>query len=144
MMNTCAKGVLGETKTMTRLTELGWDVFIPLSGHSPFDLIAVSPEGDLFRVSVKTCFRVTKYGSYDVQIKQSQPMSNGYKTKGFDIESCDILACYIGPEDKVCFVNTSSVKSKMAITFRKEVSKHSNNGSRLIENCLIPNMPTLS
>lgn len=138
MMNTCAKGVLGETKTMARLTELGWDVFIPLSGHAPFDLIASSPEGKLFRVSVKTCFRVTKYGSYDVQIKQSQPLSNGYKTKGFDIESCDILACYIGPEDKVCFVNSKEITSKNAVSFRMTSSKMATNGSRIIDDFLVP------
>lgn len=139
-MNTCAKGVLGETKTMARLTELGWDVFIPLSGHAPFDLIACSPEGKLLRVSVKACFRATKYGSYDVQIKQSQPLSNGYKTKGFDIGSCDILACYIGPEDKVCFVDSKEITSKNAVSFRMTSSKMATKGSRVIDDFLVPKM----
>lgn len=139
-MNTCTKGVLGEAKTIARLTELGWSVFTPLSGHAPFDLIGMSPCGTLYRISVKSCFVPTKYGSYDVKICQVQPTSKGWKQSGFDITSCDILACYLGDLDKVCFINAKDISSKTAVSLRQTASKMANNGSRLIEDFLEPKM----
>lgn len=139
-MNTCEKGVLGEAKTIARLAELGWSVFTPLSGHAPFDLIGVSPEGNLYRISVKSCFVRTKYGSYDVTIAQVQPTSKGWKQSGFNVSSCDILACYLGDIDKVCFINAKDISSKNKIALRETASKMATNGSRVIEDFFEPKM----
>ena len=139
-MNTCDKGVLGEAKTIARLVELGYGVFLPLSGHAPFDIIAVSKiDNKTIRISCKACYSSNKNGSFDFSLRQITPNTKGCNIKLFDTMDCDLIACYIAPLDKVCFVNSKDIESKSTITFREVESKFSNTGkSRVISNYLIP------
>lgn len=123
-MNTCLKGNIGEAKVMTQLIESGWEVFIPFSGHAPFDLIGVHPEtSQLYRVSVKSCFKKNKDDAYGVRLSQVRMTVNGPKVSAFDNTSCDILACYLGGIDKICFVLSKDIDTKSILTFREKPPK---------------------
>lgn len=134
-MNTCLKGSIGEVKVMSRLIESGWEVFTPFSGHSPFDLIAVQPiTNKLFRVSVKSCFQKNKQSAYGVRLSQICMTVNGPKVENFKQDSCDIVACYLGDIDKVCFISSEDIKTNTVITFREEATTANVTGQvRLID-----------
>lgn len=46
------KGVIGESKVLADLIKEGYEVFIPFSGYSPFDLISYK-DNKMIRISVK-------------------------------------------------------------------------------------------
>lgn len=141
-MNTCDKGVLGEAKVIARLVELEYGVFLPLSGHAPFDIIAVSKHNNQpIRVSCKACYNANKNGSFEFSLRQITPNAKGCNIKLFDSSVCDLIACYIAQLDKVCFVNVKEIESTSTIAFREVNSKFANTGkSRVISDYLIPNI----
>ena len=49
------KGDVGVAKVMADLTSKGIKIALPSSHHLPFDLIAISPDYELSRLSIKYC-----------------------------------------------------------------------------------------
>jgi hypothetical protein len=53
-LDTIARGNAAEAAVLRELTLAGFDVFLPFGGGTPFDLIAVLPDGALARIQVKS------------------------------------------------------------------------------------------
>lgn len=53
-MQTIRRGNAAEAAVMAELVEAAFDVFLPFGGGSPFGLLAITPEGDVLRLQVKS------------------------------------------------------------------------------------------
>lgn len=102
-------GILGEAKAASFFVENGFDVFVPIGGKTPFDL-AVHRDGVLFRVEVKYSEIKTPTG-WRVRIKRSRHNKNENIEYHFDQNSCDLLAVYIGPLDRIITIYPEEIDS---------------------------------
>lgn len=112
-------GSLGESKVAAELSRHRFHVFIQTTGKAPFDLVAYK-NGHLYRVNVKTTQRLSKWGSWEVKIASVRSNRTGNRIVPFDFASCDVLAVYIEPLDKVCFLHSSEVAGKSYIALREK------------------------
>ena len=112
-------GALVEAKVISKLIEGKFDVFPQLSGKAPFDLVA-HRDGYLLRVQVKGTSSRTRYGSYQVQLKSVRSNRTRNRITHFDPSQYDILAIYIGPLDKVCFLRSDEVGDIGQLNLREE------------------------
>jgi PD-(D/E)XK endonuclease len=110
-------GSLGESKVAAELSRYRFHVFTQTTGKAPFDLVAYK-DGRLYRVNVKTTQRLSKWGSWELKIASVRSNRTGNRIVPFDFTSCDVLAVYIEPLDKVCFLHSSEVAGKNYITLR--------------------------
>jgi PD-(D/E)XK nuclease superfamily protein len=107
------KGDLAVAKTIARLTELGFNVAIPISEHASYDLLTERNK-QLYSVQVK--YSTFKNGCIRADLVSSWADKNGTHSKVREIGSYDILAIFSPHTDKVYFLyegqlgsNTSSV-----------------------------------
>ena len=125
MKNTTQLGSLGESKVITKLIELGFNVFVPaFDRNERFDLIA-SKDNLLYKISVKTTSR-GKYNGYDVGLRSCRSNTKGTKIRHFDVSDCDIVAVYILPLDVVCFIKSIELVPKSTFRIRSNLSNHYN------------------
>lgn len=115
-------GSLAELAVSKRLTELDYHIFTQTSGKAPFDLIAYK-DGEIFRISVKGTNTIDKYGSHVVQIGSVRSNRTRNKVIKFSSSICDVLAIYIKPLDKVCFIKSDKISAGRAICLREVPSK---------------------
>lgn len=117
-METTDAGRLGEAKILARLTELGWYPFIDVSGKCPVDIVAWK-DGVTKTFQVKaTAYQGQRGSKYVVQIGSIRPNRTGNTIKKFTVESCDYLAVYIIPEDRVVFVRSDSIVAGRQMTIQ--------------------------
>lgn len=57
-------GTVSEYSAINKLLQLGFLVFKNVAPHGMIDLIAISPENEIFRIDVKTVSRRTKKTNY--------------------------------------------------------------------------------
>lgn len=112
-------GSLGESKVAAELSRHRFHVFTQVTGKAPFDLVAYK-DGYLYRVNVKTTQRLDKWGSWEVRIASVRSNRTGNRVVPFAPKSCDVLAVYIEPLDKVCFLRSSEVSGNNSIALREE------------------------
>lgn len=112
-------GSLGESKVAAELSRHRFHVFTQTTGKAPFDLVAYK-DGYLYRVNVKTTQSLSKWGSWEVKIASVRSNRTGNRIVPFDFASCDVLAVYIEPLDKVCFLHSSEVAGKNYIALREK------------------------
>nr|WP_242021875.1 group I intron-associated PD-(D/E)XK endonuclease [Trichocoleus sp. FACHB-90] len=117
-------GSLGESKVAAELSRHRFHVFTQTTGKAPFDLVAYK-DGYLYRINVKTTQRLDKWGSWEVQIKSLRSNRTKNRIIPFDPQSCDVLAVYIEPLDKVCFLQVSEVSGKNSIALREKAAHQS-------------------
>ena len=117
-------GSVGESKVASELSRHRFHVFIQTTGKAPFDLV-VYKDGYLYRVNVKTTQRLDKWGSWEVQVKSVRSNRTKNKVVPFDPLSCDVLAVYIEPLDRVCFLRASEVSGKCSIALREKTVRQS-------------------
>ena len=117
-------GSVGESKVASELSRHRFHVFIQTTGKAPFDLV-VYKDGYLYRVNVKTTQRLDKWGSWEVQIKSVRSNRTKNRVVPFDPLSCDVLAVYIEPLDRVCFLRASEVSEKCSIALREKTVRQS-------------------
>lgn len=86
---------ISETAVMLDLISRGYDVFMQTTGKSCIDLVG-HKDGKLFRVQVKSCWKVGTNNSYRVMLRSTRVNATSVTKKGFDPNSCDILAIYLG------------------------------------------------
>ncbi|MGB2878249.1 MAG: group I intron-associated PD-(D/E)XK endonuclease [Dehalococcoidales bacterium] len=126
-MNTTQFGALGESKTITKLMELGFDVFTPaFDRNSEFDIIACK-DNKLYKIQVKSTSSAAG-DSYVVRLASNRP-NNSKRTrmKKFKPSSCDILVVYIYPLDVLCFIDPIELTNRPnAINMRLKPTKHAN------------------
>lgn len=90
-MNTQRKGDIAVTKAISKFTEMGWDVLLPITESAQYDLV-VDVEGQLKRVQVKY------FGAKDVnpylRLRRIHSNSKGYVVKHYDKEDVDWFYLY--------------------------------------------------
>ena len=86
----------------------GVGVFLPLSEHQPYDLIAVRRDGAFSRVQVK--YRTLQSnGSINVRFRSAYSDSNGYHQKEIDRSQFDCYAVYCPNTHKVYYVRNDDI-----------------------------------
>lgn len=126
-------GTLGELRAIEEFIKIGFNIYTPLSGKEPYDFIACR-KNELIKVQVKSTSCKTKNNSYQIGIKSVRSNRTTNTIKLFDPSQCDILAAYIQPLNKVCFIKASMVTSGGCITFRESFSNYGRNDQKLISN----------
>lgn len=99
-MDRKTKGRVAEAKVLAYFVENDYEVYLPFADCGKVDLVVIK-DGKCYRVSVK-------YTSEKENQKWRVRLSNTYRsTDGkvknnlFDSSTVDLLAVYIGPEDRV-------------------------------------------
>ncbi len=103
-MDRKTKGRLGEVKVIAYLIELAYEIYLPFSNNSKYDLIAIK-DGILNRISVKFTSVKRPSGCWVVEMRQIYRGKNVVNIDKFDRTQCDLIAVYIGPIDKVVLIN---------------------------------------
>ena len=114
IINTKTKGDLGEIKIISDLIERNYNVSIPFSEDSRYDLI-VDRNGNLERMQVK-------YVESDgVSIKVRCYNDNNRNVKYYTSKSIDWLAAYDKTTDKCYYIHSSEInKGRTEFTLRLE------------------------
>jgi hypothetical protein len=109
------KGDKGAAYVIATLTSHGVKIALPLSEHLPFDLIAISPEGKLAKVSVK--YRTARKGVVEVALKSKWDARRGTKSKRWERGAVDGHAIYC-PETETCYFVADRDLTTSTITLR--------------------------
>ncbi len=111
------KGDTGVAFVIADLTKQGIKIALPLSDHLPFDIIAVAPNGQLARLSVKHR-RINPLGSIEVTTKSVYSNRSGCHIKHADKSWIDAVAMYC-PDTGLCYyVPINALGSKRTFTLR--------------------------
>ena len=116
------KGDTGLIQVIADLDRKGIKVALPISEHLPFDIIAISPEGKLARLSVKYVGMVN--GCLAVPLRSVSTNTQGWKAKTINFGDIDAIAVYC-PENQTCYYLQSSFVSsfKSSAYLRVEQAK---------------------
>lgn len=102
-------GSLGKAKVVTRLIELGYDVFLEFDGKSPFDLV-IHKNDVLERVEVKyTGTRNKANTGWKVQLKKVRPNRTRNKIINFDKTKLEKLVVFIEPLNLVVLFESKDI-----------------------------------
>ena len=105
------KGDLGVAYVIADLAKHGIDVALPLSEHWPFDLLAISPGGDIARLSVK--FRaMTALGTVQVQALSIWSDRHGVHRRLHNATDYDGLAIYCPDTDRCYYVPATELRAR--------------------------------
>jgi hypothetical protein len=110
-MDRKTKGRLAEVKVIAYLIENGYEVYVPFSNNSKYDVISFK-EGVLKRISVKFTSIKRKSGAWDVEMRQIFRGNNRINIHKFDNTMCDLIAVYLGPLDKVLLIEASKATGR--------------------------------
>src|SRR5690349_16781540 len=112
-MDRKTKGRLAEAKVISFLIENGYEVYVPFSNNSKYDVLAYK-EGLVQRISTKFTSVKKHSGTWVVEMRQIYRGNNIVNIDKFDKTQCDLIAVYIGPLDKVVLVEPSKA-TKLAL-----------------------------
>ncbi|MEK7605742.1 MAG: group I intron-associated PD-(D/E)XK endonuclease [Patescibacteria group bacterium] len=112
-MDRKTKGRLAEAKVITYLIENGYEVYLPFSNNSKYDVICYK-DGEIKRVSIKFTSVRKKSGTWKVEMRQIFRGNGVINVNKFDNKDYDLIAVYIGPKDKVILVNANKA-TKLAL-----------------------------
>lgn len=118
LMDRKTKGRLGEAKVIAYLIEQGYELYLPFSNNSKYDVIAFK-DGKLNRVSIKFTSVKRSSGTWDVEMRQIYRGNKVIKIDKFDNSTCDIVAVYIGPLDRVILVDSSYATGRGLLISKK-------------------------
>jgi hypothetical protein len=110
-MNRKTKGRLAEAKVFAYLIEHEYEVYLPFSNNSKYDAIAIK-EGILKRISIKFSSVKKPSGSWIVEMRQIYRGNNVINIDKFENSTCDLIAVYLGPIDKVVIVEASMANGR--------------------------------
>ena len=117
------KGDLGVLKAQIGLFEQGFTIFVPLTEHCPFDLVAYK-DGEFRRVQVK--YRsLDRFGKVDVKFSTCWSDRNGTHTLPIDKTEVDIYCVYCPEVDECYYLRPDDFGSNVSL--RVEAPK---NGQR--------------
>jgi hypothetical protein len=120
------KGDLGVYMVIADLGCSGFGVFLPISEHMPFDLIAVSPEGQVRRVQVK--YRtLSQNGSITVRFVSTYSDSGGCHISHIDKSSFDCCAVYCPDNRKIYYIRNEEIPDSVSWAFSLRVITPRNN-----------------
>ncbi len=109
-------GSLGKAKVVTKLIEMGYDVFLEFDGKSPFDLV-IHKDDVLERVEVKyTETRNRTNTGWVVQLKKVRPNRTRNKIVNFDKSKLEKLIVFIKPLNTVVLFEAKDIKVTSALS----------------------------
>lgn len=97
------------------LTTHGIKIALPISEHLPFDLIAISNDGELRKVSVK--YRSARDGKVEVLLRSKWSAAQGTKQRRWRKGEVDVHAIYC-PDTTQCYFVPDAHVHKATITLR--------------------------
>ena len=110
------KGDLGVLKAQIDLFEQGFTIFVPLTEHCPFDLVAYK-DGEFRRVQVK--YRsVDRFGKFLVKFSSSWADRNGTHTSLIDKKEVDIYCIYCPDTDECYYLRPEKYGSNTSLRVR--------------------------
>ena len=110
-MDRKTKGRLAEVKVVAYFIENSYEIYLPFSNNSKYDLIAYK-DGSLKRVSVKYTSAKRISGAWAVEMRQISRRNKYIHIEKFDKARYDIVAVYIGPEDRVVIIEANQVNTR--------------------------------
>ncbi len=107
------KGDLGVLKAQIDLFEQGFTICVPLTEHSPFDLVAYK-EGEFRRVQVK--YRsLDRFGKVDAKFSTSWTDKNGTHMSPIDKDEVDIYCIYCPDTDECYYLRPLDFGSNVSL-----------------------------
>ena len=107
------KGDLGVLKAQVDLFEQGFTVCVPLTEHSPFDLVAYKG-GEFRRVQVK--YRaLNKNGVLEVKFSTCWADRNGTHTVPIDKDEVDLYCVYCPDTDRCYYIEPAEFGSNVSL-----------------------------
>lgn len=107
-------GGLAEAKVLARLVEMGHNIYLPFLDNGPVDMITMTKYKTL-RVSIKGTTGLANKKSWRITLCTTSRRKDGCKVNFFDNTSCDVVAAYIQPLDKVIFIDATKIIAKREI-----------------------------
>ena len=118
--HTKLKGDLGVLKAQVDLFEQGFIILMPLTEHSPFDLVAYK-DGAFWRVQVKYR-KLDRFGKMDVKFSTCWADKHGTHTVPVDKEEIDLYCVYCPDTDECYYLNPNDFGSN--VTLRVKTPKN--------------------
>lgn len=116
MNKTKDKGDIGVAAVISDLVCAGIKIALPISDHLPFDLIAIAPDAQLCRLSVK--YRKAVNSLVEATTVSVYSNRKGCHRIIADKARLDAIALYCPDIEKVAYVLTSELKSAKRIYLR--------------------------
>jgi len=116
MMSTKQRGNIGEAKVIADLLEQGIQVALPFGDDLPFDLVAVGPEFQLWKVQIK-------YASAHrgvIRIKNWRQYENTQRRyeRSYTSKQVDVFAIYCPDTDLVYYIPQAEIEQKATFYLR--------------------------
>ena len=120
--HTKSKGDLGVLYAKVDLAEKGFQILMPLTEHSPFDLVAYR-DGAFVRVQVK--YRAAKNGVIPLDFKSTWSDRHGIHKATMDKSEVDVVIVYC-PDTRTCYYidprkHASGVQLRLAASRNNQV-----------------------
>jgi hypothetical protein len=103
MHHTKTKADIGLTSVISDLTKKGYVPCVPLSEHQPYDVVAITDDGNVFKLQVKYS-SLKKNGTIEVRFRTSWADKNGTHIKKYLESAFDYYAIYCPEKDTVLYV----------------------------------------
>jgi hypothetical protein len=126
MTNTKDVGDTSEAKVLTRLIDLGYEVFTPFGENTRVDLIAEEPDGTLHKIQVKTGRTKQDGRVIDSHLESTYRDSDGAKRKKYTSDEIDVFVIYCQEVDKCYWVEFEEAPSR-GIHLRLEAKQDQEN-----------------
>ena len=120
--HTKSKGDAGLGFVIADMLSSGVQVALPISEHLPFDCIAVSPRGELSRVSVKYR-KVDGGGVVTVPLRSVWSNSSGCHVKKYDKSEFDAVVIYCPDTGKCYYVRIGEIGDRVNLILRVTAPK---------------------
>ncbi len=109
------KGDLGVLKAQVDLAEKGYLILIPLSEHSPFDIV-IYKDNRFRRVQVK--YRsLTKKNTLELRFRSSWADRKGSHEKKIDKNDIDLICIYCPEKDTCYYINPKEWEQSVTLRF---------------------------
>ena len=107
---------LAEISVVKRLTQEGYEVYLPINGKTTHDIIANSTEYVLLSIQVKSTQQKSSSNGYIVELKSVRSNKTCNLYKKFSGFNQDILAIYIVELDAIVFLLSVKITNTSTLT----------------------------
>jgi hypothetical protein len=114
------KGDIGVTAAIADLTKLGWNVSVPISEHTKYDLV-IEKDNVCYRVQVR--YTSMKNGVLNVKLRSCWADKHGCHTKDRKSGDFDILAVYCPQNNQLYYIKDSMFTNSTGVNIRIEKPK---------------------
>lgn len=126
-MTTKELGILGETKVLSKLIEMGYIVSIPYGDNAPYDFLIQKPNNPILKVQVKTSTQTTE-GKTTFELSRRRRNAQGQQNLTYEQEDIDYFILYNVSQDKIYAIpKDKSASHSINIRFVKPKNNNYNN-----------------